>query len=365
MFYKTVWSYGEHQLVKRPDTPNYHIYWKPRKGAKPRRESTGTSDLEQAKEKLVEFARPRLRPTLVPEDELELLDLLTDHVTPIIQRSRRRTCAEVTTLKHWTSFMDQYDLRSVADLTLGMQEEYVHWRFGEIRAAGYKGSPATVGRELRVMRAAINSAWKQGLLATPKYIMSLRDAPPRPRFLFAEEANRLLRACEQTHHLWLFTLIALHTLQRPCAIFGLRVEQVRLREGLIDFLPDDDVQTRKRKPVVPISSTLRPHLEEAIAESSSGFVVEYEGMPVNSVRNAFAKACNRAMLEHVTPYTLRHTGATLLLASGVPIWEVSGMLGHSVQRTTELYGKHHPAFLRKALAGVDQLFSGSTSTYPD
>jgi len=358
MFYKTVWNYGEYKLVKRPDTPNYHIYWKPRPGAKPRRESTRTSDLEHAKKQLVEFARPRLRPSLVPEDELELLDLLVDHVEPIIERAQPRVCAEVTTLKHWAKYMDLYDVRSVADLTLGMQEEYVRWRYGEIRMAGYKGSPATVGRELRVMRAAMNSAWKRGLLATPKYIMALPDTPPRPRFLFADEANRLLKACEQTHHLWLFVMIALHTLQRPGAIFGLRVEQVKLREGLIDFLPDEQVQTRKRKPVIPISSTLRPHLEYAVEESSTGFVVEHEGRPINSVRNAFAKACDRAGLEHVTPYTLRHTGATLLLASGVPIWEVSGMLGHSVQRTTELYGKHHPAFLKKALAGVDKLFSG-------
>lgn len=358
MFYETVWSYGEHQLVKRPDTTNYHIYWKPRKGAKPQRKSTGTSDLETAKRRLIEFARPRLRPSLVPEDELELLDLLADHVEPIIARARPKPCTEITTLKHWARFMELFDVRSVADLTTGMQERFVEWRYGEIRAAGHRGSPATVGRELRTMRAALNSAWKRGLLAMPKHVISLPTTPPRPRFLFADEANRLLLACEQTPHLRLFVLIALHTLQRPGAIFGLRTEQVDIRGGLIDFLPAEQIQTHKRKPIVPISDTLRPMLEDAVEESITGFVIEHEGRPVNSVRNAFAKACKRAGLDGVTPYTLRHTGATLLLASGVPIWEVSGMLGHSVQRTTELYGKHHPAFLKEALAGVDRLFTG-------
>ena len=358
MFYESVWEYGEYKLVKRPDTPNYHIYWKPRKGSKPRRQSTGTSDLEQAKQKLIAFASPKMRPTVLPEDEIDLLEVLLHHVTPIIKRAKPRNCAEIYTLKHWMDFMDEMDIRSVADFTLGMQDEYVQWRFDRLHAGGHAGSPSTVGREMRVMRGAITSAWKRGLLATPKYVKALADAPPRPRFLFADEANRLLRACAPTPHLHLFAMIALHTLQRPAAIFGLMTDQIGFRQGLIEFLPEGERVSNKRKPAIPISPALRPLLEEAVAESHSGFVIEHEGRPVNSVRNAFAKACKRAGLDGVTPYTLRHTGATLLLASGVPIWEVSGMLGHSVQRTTELYGKHHPAFLKEALAGVARLFTG-------
>lgn len=297
-----------------------------------------------------------MRLTVKPEDEIDLLELLVHHVEPIIQRAKQGRCTEVGTLKHWMGFMDEYGVRSLADLTYGMQGEYIQWRFERLHAAGFKGSTSTVGREMRVMRAAINSAWKRGILESPKYIQSLPEAPPRSRFMFPEETKRLLKACEQTHHLWLFVMMSLHTLQRPGAIFGLRVEQVRFGEGLIDFLPTGHTQSRKRKPVVPISETLWPLLEQSVEESHSGFIIEFNSLPVNSIRNAFTKACKRAKLEKVTPYTLRHTGATLLLSIGVPIREVSGMLGHTEQQTTERYGKHHPEFLSQARAGVDQLF---------
>ena len=56
MFYEPVWDYDEYQLVKRPDTPNYHIYWTPRTGERSQRKSTGTSDLQKAKQRLIDFA---------------------------------------------------------------------------------------------------------------------------------------------------------------------------------------------------------------------------------------------------------------------------------------------------------------------
>ena len=357
MFYEPVWDYDEYQLVKRPDTPNYHIYWTPRTGERSQRKSTGTSDLQKAKQRLIDFAKPRLRPTAKPEDELDLLEILVDYVEPIIRNSRSRQCGEVGALKHWMMFFDEFHVRTVADLTVGMQEAYMEWRFKLIHERGYKGSPATVGRDMRVMRAALNRAWKYGILEHKKYVKSLPEPPSRPTFIFPEEAKRLLKECEQTPHLWLFVMVALHTLQRPNAIFALRVEQVKFNEGLIDFLPAEGIQTRKRRPVVPISETLWPLLEEAVADSMTGYVIEHDDRPINSVRTAFNKARDRAGLPpEVTPYTLRHTGATLLLSLGVPIREVSGMLGHTEQQTTELYGKHHPEFLKKARAGVDRLF---------
>lgn len=97
-------------------------------------------------------------------------------------------------------------------------------------------------------------------------------------------------------------------------------------------------------------------LEEAIEQSHTGFLIERRDRPIVSIRKSFASACQRANLESVTPYTLRHTGATLLLAAGVPIRQVAGMLGHTEERTTELYGKHHVDFLGMASSKLDELF---------
>ncbi len=93
-------------------------------------------------------------------------------------------------------------------------------------------------------------------------------------------------------------------------------------------------------------------------ESCTGYILERHGRQIQSVRNGFNAARRAAGLgDDVTPYTLRHTGATLLLAAGVPIRQVSGMLSDTEARTTEEYGKHHPEFLREAADALDCIFN--------
>lgn len=39
--------------------------------------------------------------------------------------------------------------------------------------------------------------------------------------------------------------------------------------------------------------------------------------------------------------------------AGVSLWEIGGWLGHTHERTTELYGHHAPEFLRAARKVMD------------
>ena len=45
-------------------------------------------------------------------------------------------------------------------------------------------------------------------------------------------------------------------------------------------------------------------------------------------------------LPYFTPHTLRHTSATLLIMSGVPVKAVSARLGHASQTTTNMVYSH-------------------------
>lgn len=198
-------------------------------------------------------------------------------------------------------------------------------------------------------------------LASFPYVRLLPKPSPRDRFLTEEEVQRLLAACDEPH-LRRFVLLALHTLQRPSAILNLRIEQVDLVWNRINFLSAGGVQSNKRKPIVPITSTLRPELERALKESVTGFVVEFGGNALKKVRRSFRTACKRAGIRNATPGVLRHTGATLLAAAGVPLREVSGMLGHTTSRITEeVYAKRRPEFLAEAARTLDRLFPADTS----
>jgi integrase len=349
-----IFEYEGHWLVRRSDTPNYHIYWCRPGTRRVRRKSTGTGDLDKAKRRLIRLARQRATPSRRTPEEVSLLECLNDYVERDMAGRPTEALAR-STLRSFLAFFDLHAIETVAELTYDMQGEYIDWRRRSAERAGRTLSNGTIARELSVLKAALRNAWKRGRLSEAPYIRSLPPPPPRDRFLTREEFQRLYAHCREPH-LRLYVLMATHTMQRPSAILGLRTEQVDLAHGLIDFLPPGEIQSNKRRPVIPISDTLLPLLTEACANSKTGYVLEYQGRRVLSVKKSFKSACQSAGLTGVTPYTLRHTGATLAVAAGVPIREVSGMLGHSHTRTTEIYAKRRPEFLRHAKSAVDEIF---------
>ncbi len=357
------YQYKDYWLQRRGDTPNWQIYWCVPGTRRVQRKTTGTPDLAKATHCLHAFANERETPgTTGP---VPLLDLLTEHVDRVIARSRMTWPAEKTALIQWTEFLGREGISHVDDLDLDAQDRYAEWRLAGIRARGKKGSTGTIHRELGVMKAALRSGWKRGRLKSVPYVRSAPIPPPRDWTLTAEECRRLLTECHEPH-LRRFVMLSLHTLQRPAAIFDLRVEQIDFARDRIDFLPPGRSQTHKRRPVIPISAGLKPELVAAARESNQGFIIEYGGIPLKSVKKSFASAANRAGLVGLYPYVLRHTGATLLAAAGVPLRQISGMLGHSEQKTTELYAKHRPDYLREASETLSALFGsgGSTSGTP-
>lgn len=375
-----IFEFAGHWLVRRRDTPNYHIYWCRPGTRRVRRRSTGTDDLNTAKQRLIEFtserravamparqqpasmpALPFAAPNLGVGAPAPLLTLLAAYVERLQGRASYATA--VYGLQAWTEFCTQHDIVYHHELTLPVQERFIAWRSVN-RHNGQRLSNATLNRYLDVARAAMHDAWRRGEISWFPHVRLLPKPPPRDRFLSQDEVQRLLTACTDPH-LRRFVLLGLHTLQRPSAILGLRVEQVDLAWNRINFLPPGRLQSNKRRPVIPITATLRPELEAAIAESLSGFIIEVAGRPIRQVKHSFHTACQRAGIPHATPGVLRHTGATLLAAAGVPLREVSGMLGHTTSRITEeVYAKRRPEFLAAAAKELDRMFA-PTSCAPN
>lgn len=74
----------------------------------------------------------------------------------------------------------------------------------------------------------------------------------------------------------------------------------------------------------------------------------YGKMTTDGLRFVFNEVVKRSGLEDVTPHTMRHTTATMLLKRDMPITEISKLLGHSKIETTMIYAevddreiKHH------------------------
>jgi integrase len=217
-------------------------------------------------------------------------------------------------------------------------------------------SIGTMRFELGVLRAAINWAHKNGRL-TRSVPVALPAAPaPRERWLTRQEAARLIRAA-RTHkarlYLPLFILIGLYTGRRKEAILSLRWPQIDLENGLIDFEVAGRNRTKKRRGRVRISARLLPHLRRARRRGTDvGYVLHINGTRIGNIKRGFVAARTRAGLKGVSPHTLRHTAATWLMQAGVPIWEASGYLAMSPQTLQNVYGHHHPDYMREAADAI-------------
>ena len=216
----------------------------------------------------------------------------------------------------------------------------------------------TIRRELGILRAALRYAEHTGRLTRAPHVWLPPKPPGKSRWLTRDEGASLLRAARRSAsarpYLPLFILLGLYTGARKGAILSLRWPQVDLERGRIDFNPPGQPQTAKRKPVIPIPRRLMTFLRLARARGSDlGYVVHRDGKPIGNVVRAFNTACARAGLAQVTPHTLRHTAGTWMAQHGVPLWEIAGYLGHSHERTTELYSHHSPNYLERARKAFD------------
>src|SRR5579862_1851074 len=108
------------------------------------------------------------------------------------------------------------------------------------------------------------------------------------------------------------------------------------------------VMLARPRPIIPVPRSLLEALKRAHSRASCNFVIAYRGAKVADVKTGFKSAAERAGIPECTSHTLRHTAGTWMAQRGVPLRQITGYLGHSEQRTTELYAHHHPAFLADA-----------------
>lgn len=75
-----------------------------------------------------------------------------------------------------------------------------------------------------------------------------------------------------------------------------------------------------------------------------------------SVRVVLTATLKAAGLDKVKFHTLRHTAATLLLTDGMPLFDVSRILGHAqISTTADIYGHLVPEMTAGAAARMDHL----------
>ena len=214
-------------------------------------------------------------------------------------------------------------------------------------AARRDRSAATLRYELGMLAVALR--WAKGKKLIEDAPAIWRPAPPerRERHLTRDQFRRFIAAV-RAPHAQLYMVVAIATCARPKAILELTWDRVDFERGLIMLNPFERLQTRKRRPTVPIADYARAPLLAAYEARQSDFVIERGGKRVANIKKAFSAASERSGV-HATPYTLRHTGCVWRAEEGVPMAELSQLLGHDDSRTTEKhYARFSPSYLRTA-----------------
>jgi integrase len=227
-------------------------------------------------------------------------------------------------------------------------------------------SDATTRTELSYMSAALKFAVDTKQLSSRPRIW--RPPQPRPRshveefHLSRAEAKVLIDGAEDWAHLRLWIILALGTAGRPLHILQLEWDRVDFHKRSLNLDDPKRDRTQKGRARVPMNQEVYDALVEAKRHAgSSGYVVEFNGKPVQSIKKSLAHLSSRVGVK-ASPYTLRHTAAVWMAEAGVPMAEIAQYMGHSDPKITyRIYARYSPTYLQRA-ANALQVVRGSAGT---
>lgn len=154
--------------------------------------------------------------------------------------------------------------------------------------------------------------------------------------------------------LFRFVVVALNTWARREAVTDLRLSAVNFELGLVNLNPLGRRQTRKRRPILPLTDNLRGWL----LHWADDWPVRWYREDRSDLWDGFRAVAAKVGMASLTPHALRHFMNSRALALGVPAEERSRWLGHMDRRaspTTEIYEHATSDYLAQAKEATDAI----------
>lgn len=223
--------------------------------------------------------------------------------------------------------------------------------------AGLRIGASSIRKAMECLSGAMRLAVKMGAIEENPCLEVRRPAEHRkdPRFLSPTEIQLLADEAGRFRPMVLLMGTSGLRIGEAC---NLRVGDVDRRRRRI-WVASKTAKSRKGREVPVRSSVLaelpvkgRPRSEWLFTSPDGGRVDEH-----NWRSRHFAPAAERAGLSDITPHTLRHTAASLAVASGADVMAVQRMLGHaSAKMTLDTYTGLWDQGLDQIMDRMDGLF---------
>jgi integrase len=255
----------------------------------PHRESSHSTDHKVA-EKLLDQRLAELKTdTFTPRTNVRVDELVTD----LLSEYREKQQDSIKSVEQrWRLHLKPFfTKRRAADVTTDMIRRYIS---GRVEA---KAEPATINRELAVLKRAFNLAMES---TPPKvrivpYIPMFEEKNVRSGFLKDEEYAKLAAECGK-EGLWLRSMLAVayNFGWRAGELLGLRVEQIDLADRTIRL----EVGTTKngRGRTVTMTTEVFELIKACVVgkKQHDAIFTRADGTPVLDFRNAWHGVCVRA-----------------------------------------------------------------------
>lgn len=246
---------------------------------------------------------------------------------------------------------DKPSIEKMKDAWKALERHFGHLRPDQVTRSASKmywkvrvgRSNGTIIKELGTLRAALNWHDKH----SPAVIVTPHAPHPRDRFI--TKADYRLMFCQaKSAHMKVFLALSWYTAARKEAILALTWDRVNLDTRRLNLGPD--VGKKGRAQVVPINKALWRILKVAQRGSVTSHVVTYAGTRLGDIKKGFAAAVARVGLKNITPHDMRRSAARHMIERGIPMQEVSQLLGHkSVDVTARVYARFSTTFLQSAV----------------
>lgn len=271
---------------------------------------------------------------------------------PVARRDNDAFTSDQGRTKHLVRHLGE---RTATTLSQRDIDEYRTARLGETTVRGSAPAPATLDREVELLKRMLTYAVKCGELASnPLAGVKLLRKPNVRRTVVTEEifakvytaASRALKP---------ILLTAYDTGMRKQEVLGLRWRQVELEAGVIRLAAGETKSDEPR--VIYLTTRTREALKRIHKgkgkRSEYVFVNPSTGEPWQELRKGFATACAAAGLEDAWFHDLRRSFVTNARRRGVPESVVMRMSGHKTRNVFDRYNIVSEEDLQEAVKRIE------------
>jgi integrase len=344
---RSIFELGGYWLSTIPNREGLYAFWTDARNGGTRRQSLGTSDIEQAKLKLAEIVLKGAPATANSPLSIILENYFLARTDHLPSKDPARASGRV--------FLEQWGIAAkVSDISEDQLKTFARALVKKGNSLGY------IARHFTVLSAALRHA---GITlrvifseAHMRNVWKIAAKPKRKVFIPTDQQLALILRQPMPEDLSRWLLIEMTTGCRPEAAIDLSPASRIPEAQAIDLNPPGRAQNKKHRPIVRAPKVLTVAMnrwEKAGLDEHGGRYCGYAS--VDSADSALERVCKKIGLGAMSVYSLRHKVTTVLRAAGVPGEQISRQLGHSRsgEATTEAYGEFSPDFQKAASDALD------------